>query len=200
MIKSMGSYKEYASEHELSLYSTKTVTIPWAELYVVYTGAKDDVPDVLRLSDLCSGPGIVEAGVQVLRGGDGSILPLCIKKLTEGGKTKNFLHPPLDPSPIFGTPNFFPTNRGKPKKSLAPEKSCAHGSAGEDEPPGSTYSPHALHPFPDGLQDIALQALSSSNGGALHFRIRFRFHPDCHVFSLPDTGEQHTTAGQQAGK
>lgn len=33
-----------------------------------------DVPDVLRLSDLCGGPGSVEVSVQVLRGGDDSIL------------------------------------------------------------------------------------------------------------------------------
>ena len=68
------TYKEYATEHELSLYSTKAVNVPRAELYVVYTGTKADVPDVLRLSDLCGGPGSVEVNVQVLRGGDDSIL------------------------------------------------------------------------------------------------------------------------------
>ena len=68
------TYKEYATEHELSLYSTRAVTVPRAELYVVYTGTKDNVPDVLRLSDLCGGSGSVEVSVQVLRGGDSSIL------------------------------------------------------------------------------------------------------------------------------
>ena len=59
------TYKEYA---------TKAVTVPRAELYVVYTGTKDDVPDVLLLSDVCGGAGSVEVSVQVLRGGDDSIL------------------------------------------------------------------------------------------------------------------------------
>ena len=68
------TYKEYATEHEISLYSTKPVSIPRAELYVVYTGTKGDVPDILRLSDLCGGTGSVEVSVQVLRGGDDSIL------------------------------------------------------------------------------------------------------------------------------
>ena len=68
------TYKEYVAKHELSLYSTKAVTVPLAELYVVYTGTKDDVPEVLRLSDLCGGRGSAEVEVTVLRGGDDSIL------------------------------------------------------------------------------------------------------------------------------
>lgn len=68
------TYKEYVAAHEISLYSTKAAAIPLAELYVVYTGTKENVPETLRLSDLCGGCGSVEVAVSVLRGGDGSIL------------------------------------------------------------------------------------------------------------------------------
>ena len=68
------TYKAYIAAHEMSLYSTKAVTVPLAELYVVYTGTKEDVPETLRLSDLCGGRGSVEVEVTVLRGGDSSIL------------------------------------------------------------------------------------------------------------------------------
>ena len=62
-------------ENGLSLYSAKAVEIPRVELYVVYTGERDNVPDTLYLSDLWGGnPGSVEAAVKVLRGGDKSIL------------------------------------------------------------------------------------------------------------------------------
>lgn len=40
---------------------------------MVYTGSKENIPDVLRLSDLC-GVGSVEVSVKVLRGGDSSIV------------------------------------------------------------------------------------------------------------------------------
>jgi len=68
------AYKKYVAEHDLRLYSSKPVTIPRAELYMVYTGTKEDVPEVLRLSDLCGGEGSIEVTVKVLRGGDRSIL------------------------------------------------------------------------------------------------------------------------------
>lgn len=68
------TYKEYIAEHELYLHSAKAVAIPRAELYVVYTGIKKDVPQVLRLSELCGGTSDVEVTVNVLRGGDDSIL------------------------------------------------------------------------------------------------------------------------------
>ena len=73
------TYKEYVITHELSLYSTKAVSIPIAELYVVYTGTKEDVPETLHLSDLCSGRGSVEVKVTVLRGGDNSVLGQYVK-------------------------------------------------------------------------------------------------------------------------
>lgn len=68
------TYKEYVAAHDISLYSTKPAAVPLAELYVVYTGAKEDVPDTLRLSDLCGKRGSVEVEVTVLCGGDDSIL------------------------------------------------------------------------------------------------------------------------------
>jgi len=68
------TYKKYIADHELLLYSSKAVTVPKAELYMVYTRSKEDVPEVLRLSDLCGGVGSVEVTVKVLRGGDSSIL------------------------------------------------------------------------------------------------------------------------------
>lgn len=67
-------YKTYIDKHKLRLYSTKAVTLPKAELYMVYTGNKKDVPDVLRLSDLCGGECGVEITVKILRGGDSSIV------------------------------------------------------------------------------------------------------------------------------
>lgn len=69
------TYKKYAVEHKLDLYGSKAVTIPRPELYVVYTGDRQDIPDVLRLSDLYQGPGGAEIEVKVLRGGkEGDIL------------------------------------------------------------------------------------------------------------------------------
>ena len=68
------TYKEYVAAHELSLYSETPVTIPAAELYVVYTGTKKNVPKTIHLSDLCGEKGSVEVTVTVLRGGDSSIV------------------------------------------------------------------------------------------------------------------------------
>ena len=67
-------YKDYIDAHKLNLYSTKAVTLPKAELYMVYSGNKKNVPEVLRLSDLCGGVGSIEVTVKVLRGGDSSII------------------------------------------------------------------------------------------------------------------------------
>ena len=41
---------------------------------MVYSGNKKNVPEVLRLSDLCGGVGSIEVTVKVLRGGDSSII------------------------------------------------------------------------------------------------------------------------------
>lgn len=80
------TYKEYVAAHELSLYSAKAVTVPLAELYVVYTGTKEDIPQTLHLSDLCCGRGSVEVDVTVLRGGDDSILGQYVEfcKIADG--------------------------------------------------------------------------------------------------------------------
>lgn len=67
-------YKDYIDSHKMNLYSTKAVVLPKAELYMVYSGNKKDVPEVLRLSDLCGGVGSIEVTVKVLRGGDNSIV------------------------------------------------------------------------------------------------------------------------------
>ena len=67
-------YKDYISGHKLNLYSTKAVTLPKAELYMVYSGNEKDTPEVLRLSELCGGEGSIEVTVKVLRGGDSSIV------------------------------------------------------------------------------------------------------------------------------
>ena len=67
-------YKDYIDSHKMNLYSTKAVVLPKAELYMVYSGNKKDMPEVLRLSDLCGGVGSIEVTVKVLRGGDNSIV------------------------------------------------------------------------------------------------------------------------------
>jgi len=59
--------------NKLPLYGSSPIAIPKAELYVVYTGSREDIPDTLYLSDLC-GKGSVEVRVRVLRGGDSSII------------------------------------------------------------------------------------------------------------------------------
>ena len=62
------TYKDYAVEQKLYLYGGKAVSIPKPELYMVYTGTKKDVPELLRLSDLYGGgSGSVEVTVRVFR-------------------------------------------------------------------------------------------------------------------------------------
>ena len=74
------SYKEYAVEHELDLYSTSPVSIPCPELYVVYTGTEPELPDTLQLSSLFGGGGSLELTVRVLRRtGSGDILDQYIR-------------------------------------------------------------------------------------------------------------------------
>ena len=63
------TYQEYVEDRKLNLYSGTAVTVPRPELYMVYTGKKRDVPELLRLSDLYEGPGSIEVEVKVLRGG-----------------------------------------------------------------------------------------------------------------------------------
>ena len=74
------TYKEYVEEHKLNLYGTAAVKIPRPELYVVYTGNREDVPEVLYLSDLYEGNGSAEIKVKVLRGnGTGDIVDQYVR-------------------------------------------------------------------------------------------------------------------------
>ena len=74
------TYKEYVEEYRLNLYGTAPVTIPRPELYVVYTGDRANVPEVLRLSDLYEGTGSADVGVNVLRGnGTGDIVDQYVR-------------------------------------------------------------------------------------------------------------------------
>jgi len=74
------TYKEYAEEHKLNLYGTEAVTIPRPELYVVYTGGQEGVPEALLLSDLYGGTGDAEVRVKVLRGrGTGDIVDQYVR-------------------------------------------------------------------------------------------------------------------------
>ena len=69
------TYKEYVEENRLSLYREKPVSVPRPELYMVYTGAKEEIPDVLYFSNLYDGRGAVELEVKVLRNdGSGNIV------------------------------------------------------------------------------------------------------------------------------
>lgn len=74
------TYKRYVEEHKLDLYGSKPVVIPRPELYVVYTGSKNQVPETVRLSDLYQGQGDAELCVKVLRGGrEGDILSQYVR-------------------------------------------------------------------------------------------------------------------------
>ena len=70
------TYKEYVMGRKLSLYSTKEVRIPRPELFVIYTGEQENVPETLRLSDLFikdhpEAHGCIEVSVKVVREGTG---------------------------------------------------------------------------------------------------------------------------------
>ena len=74
------TYRRYVEKHKLDLYSTKPIKLPTPELYVVYTGSKEDVPDVIRLSDLYEGEGSVDLQVKVIRRtGNGDILDQYVR-------------------------------------------------------------------------------------------------------------------------
>ena len=74
------SYKEYVEEHKLDLYGSKPVKLPRPELYMVYTGSKADVPDVIRLSNLYEGEGSVDIHIRVIRRtGTGDILDQYVR-------------------------------------------------------------------------------------------------------------------------
>ena len=75
-----GTYKEYIEEQKLDQYGSHPVEIPRPELYVVYTGDRKEVPEMLRLSDLYQGVGSAEVEVKVLRDdGTGDILDQYVR-------------------------------------------------------------------------------------------------------------------------
>lgn len=59
------TYKRHVEEHKLDLYGVRAVRIPRPELYVVYTGPRQDIPDTLHLSDLYEGEGVVKLELEV---------------------------------------------------------------------------------------------------------------------------------------
>ena len=61
--------KDYIRKHEIDIYHATPAAIPMPELYVVYTGSREDVPDHLTLSgELFAGePSGIEITVNVLR-------------------------------------------------------------------------------------------------------------------------------------
>lgn len=74
------TYKEYVEEQKLDLYGSKPVSIPRPELYMVYTGAPRQLPEILRLSDMYDGPGGAEIEIKVLRDtGAGNIVDQYIR-------------------------------------------------------------------------------------------------------------------------
>ena len=75
-----GTYKEYIEEQKLDLYGSHPVEIPRPELYVVYTGGREEIPETLHLSDLYQGAGSAEVEVKVLRDdGTGDILDQYVR-------------------------------------------------------------------------------------------------------------------------
>lgn len=74
------TYKEYIDEQKLDLYGSKPVSIPRPELYMVYTGAPRQLPEILRLSDMYDGPGGAEIEIKVLKDtGAGNIVDQYIR-------------------------------------------------------------------------------------------------------------------------
>lgn len=74
------TYKEYVEEQKLDLYGSRPVRIPRPELYVIYTGTRREVPDVLRLSDLYEGEGGLDLQARVCRyRGAGDILDQYVR-------------------------------------------------------------------------------------------------------------------------
>lgn len=61
------TYKRHINENKLDLYSTKAVKIPKPELYVVFTGDRENAPETLSLSSLYGGGGCAEIKVTVRR-------------------------------------------------------------------------------------------------------------------------------------
>lgn len=81
------TYLDYAAEKRLYLYGERGVELPKPELYMIYTGRKKTVPEVMRFSDLYGGGGSIEAEVRVLRQrGTGDIVDQYVRfcEITDG--------------------------------------------------------------------------------------------------------------------
>ena len=78
----LGTYQRYVAENGLNLHSNKPLSLPKAELYVVYTGKKD-VPDFVSFNEtFFGGTGSLDVRVKVLKGDDvatiyGQYIGLC---------------------------------------------------------------------------------------------------------------------------
>ena len=94
----MRTYNDYFSERDVDLYASKKVALPCPELYVVYTGDRKNVPEILSLSqEFFSGQSpMVDATVRILRGGSkGDILSqyvaftqVCREQVALHGRTQ----------------------------------------------------------------------------------------------------------------
>ena len=74
------TYKEYVKKQKLDLYGSKPVSIPRPDLYMVYTGAPRQQPEILSLSDIYDGPGGAEIEIKVLKNtGAGNIVDQYIR-------------------------------------------------------------------------------------------------------------------------
>lgn len=82
--------KRYLENHNMSFYTAREVSFPLPEFYVVYVGARKDIPDVIRFSDLyldrelyrddIAEQGILDFKIHVIRKTDrGSILDQYIR-------------------------------------------------------------------------------------------------------------------------
>ena len=75
-----------AEAQKLDLYGSKPVSIPRPELYMVYTGAPRQLPEILRLSDMYGGPGGAETEIKVLKNtGAGNIVDqyICFCEISD---------------------------------------------------------------------------------------------------------------------
>ena len=66
------SYQEYFESGEVNLYAAKKVALPKPELYVIYTGDRQDHPSELKLSEafFCGEASSLEVTVKILYGDD----------------------------------------------------------------------------------------------------------------------------------
>lgn len=95
------TYKRYVDGQSLDLYGTRPVRIPRPELYVVYTGPRRDVPDMLHLSDLYfegEGSAGLELEVKVCRAsGTENILGQYVRFCKIADENRKNMGPPRGP-------------------------------------------------------------------------------------------------------